>query len=343
MQLLPSVRPGLIISLSLCLAPIGALAQVVPSFTDVPETHGAFNAVEYLKEKGILSGYSDGTFRPDTKVNRAEAVKIIVNAAVGAETIAAFKAKSVFTDVPDDAWFISFVEYARQTLGIIDGPPKKTQFFPSQPVKKAEFLKMLLLAKKIDASAAFSDLSGPLGDVNNPADWLYPYVRYAIASSMIMADDAGMLHPGNELTRSEVALILFRLEMYREQRRTQALLTETEAEIAHVLSFLEAKAPDRAFMASNRSLIAARGALLSKPDEGIVKGAVKTAEGFQTLVRAYQAGVEGRLPDVLQLTSDAWHLAEKAKAFAPSLEPVAVQMQTIASSMADEARGLQKK
>ena len=339
-------RRGLsvLLTLSVLSSPLAASAQgVVPSFKDVPATHAAFNAVEYLKEKGVLAGYSDGTFRPNTKVNRAEAVKIIVGSVVSKETIDAYPAAKIYSDVAVDAWYAAYVAYAQEKLGIIDGPPKKTQFLPTQPVKKAEFLKMFLIANKIDASAAFSDLSGPLSpEVNAPSQWFYPSARFAIASSMTMADTNGMLQPETELSRGDVALLLFRFDMYKQGRRNQALLGETEAEIAGILKDLEAKNADRAFMASNRALIAARGALLSKPDEAIIKGAVKTAEGFQTLVRAYQAGIAGNLDDVIRLCGDAWHLAEKAKEFAPSLEPLAMQMEAIAKNMADEARGLQK-
>lgn len=337
-------RRASLFCIAIACVPILAHAQApAPSFSDVPENHPAFNAVEFLKLAGILQGYQDGTFKPENKVNRAEALKIIVGSVAKADDLAVFRSQTVYTDIPADAWYLSHVEYARQTMGIIDGPPKKTAFRGADSVKLAEFLKMLLLGRKVDPAASFSDLKGTLAtDVPTDA-WHYPYMRYALAASMIMATEQGLLEPGKDLARGELAMILFRLEMYDQHRRTQALLDETEGEIMKVLEALENKNPARAMLASNRSLVAARGALASKPDEAIVKGAVKTAEGFQTLVHAYQAGVDGRLEAVLQLTSDAWHLAEKAKAFSPSLDALATQMQTIAKGMADEARALQKK
>lgn len=324
-----------------CLSSIAVAQTPALSFSDVPLTHSAFSAIEYLKQKNVLQGYADGTFKPDTVVNRAEAVKIIVSATVAKNLIDATKVETVYSDVPVDSWYAAYVEYARQTLGIIDGPPKKTAFLPVQPVKKAEFLKMLLTARGIDAAGNFGDLRGALSsDVASTDDWFFPYMRYALAASMTEATDAGQLLPARELTRGEIALLIFRLEMYEQARRTQALLNVTESNIGNVLKSLEMKDIRAALFASNRALLAARGALAAKPEEGLVKGAVKTAEGFQTLVRAYQAGVDGRLDDVLQLTSDTWHLAEKAKAFDVSLATLATQMQMIARNMADEARAL---
>ncbi len=330
------------LGVALTLLPLIVNAQATASFSDVPENHSVFTAVEYLREKGVLQGYADGTFKPENKVNRAEGVKIIVSSVVSQNQIDALGTTTVFSDVPSDAWYVKYVEYARQNLGIIDCPPKKTAFYGTQPVKKAEFLKMLLLGRKIDPNGSFSELKGPWSSDVGSDEWHSSYMKYGISSSMVMANEDGLLEPAKELTRGDVALLLFRLDMYQQNRRTQALLSEAEAEIVNVLKFLEAKDANRAFTASNRALLAARGALLSKPDESIVKAAVKTAEGFQVLVRAYVAGIEGRLNDVLQLTSDAWHLAEKAKEFSGDLSDVASQMQAIAKTMADEARGLMK-
>ncbi len=47
-------------------------------FTDVPQNHRYYDAIKFVKERGIVSGYSDGSFHPDSAINRAEFTKIIV-------------------------------------------------------------------------------------------------------------------------------------------------------------------------------------------------------------------------------------------------------------------------
>ncbi len=47
------------------------------SFSDVPANHSNADAIAYVKSQGIVSGYSDGTFRPDQQINRAEFAKIV--------------------------------------------------------------------------------------------------------------------------------------------------------------------------------------------------------------------------------------------------------------------------
>lgn len=321
---------------AIVLLPVAALAQ---SFKDVPQSNPAFAAVEYLKAKGILQGYADGTFKPGQQVNRAEAIKILAAQLVSADKLPS--GISVYGDVPADAWFAPYIEVARAQFGIIDGPPKTSMFNPTKPVKKVEFLKMLLLAQKIDPAASYSEFQRTLSqDVPNPNEWYYPYMRYAMTASMLLVNEDGTLEPAKELTRSDIAQLFYHFLMYREGRRTQALLTLTENEIINVLEALNNKNLPQAQFASARALLAARGAHAAQPDENIVKSALKTAEGFQHLVDAYRAGTEGRLDDVISLCGKAWNLADQAKQFSPQLEKVATEMQNIAKTMADEARKL---
>lgn len=320
-------------------SPVAAFAQT-SSFKDVPATHPASAAIEYLKEKGIISGYADGTFKPDAKVNRAEAIKIIVAPYVAKEVLATANA-TVYGDVPAGSWFLPYVEAGRQMLGIIDGPPAKPNFLPTNNVKKAEFIKMLLIANKVDPATTLGEIRGGLAtDVSNPDEWFYPHMRFAVASSMTMVAEDGALNPGQEITRAQVALLLYRLEMFKQGRRTQALLTEAETEIINVLSLFEKKDIVNAELAATRSTVAARGALISAPDEAIVKGAVKISEGFQSLVQAYKAGLSGNLDGAISMSGAAWNSAAKAMEFSPGLKEVATQMQGIAKTLADDARAL---
>ena len=315
-----------------------AVAESV-SFTDVPTTHPAFAAIAALQEQGVLQGYPDGTFQPNRIVNRAEAVKIITAPLVLQSVIDKVKT-SVYADVPADSWYKGYVEAARTELGILDGPPKTQTFNGERPVKKAEFLKMMLLGNKFD-TGAYGELKLPLAtDVQDPDAWFYPYLRYSLASSVTMAEN-GLLQPSKELTRAEVAMFLYRLMMYKDGHRTQVLLSEAEGEIVTILRFIEKNDLTQAEFSASRALLAARGALSSSPNDNIVKAAVKTAEGFQSLVRAYKACAKGDTNEVIRLAGTAWQLAEKARTFSPSLDTLATQMQTIAKNLADEARRLQ--
>jgi S1-C subfamily serine protease len=48
-------------------------------FTDVPPTHWASSVISQLVNDYILHGYSDGTFKPDATITRAEVAQMIYN------------------------------------------------------------------------------------------------------------------------------------------------------------------------------------------------------------------------------------------------------------------------
>lgn len=321
--------------------PLGVGAQS-QSFSDVAPNSPLFSAVEYLRAMQVMRGYDDGTFKPDQKVNRAEAVKIIVSSLATDGELKQFT-KSTYADVPADAWFFPYVEFARQKLGIIDGPPAQTSFKPADPVLKAQLLKMFYVANGIDSQSLYSEVKLPFSeDVRDASQWYYPHMRYSLASSMVVSDSYGELNPEKALSRGDIALLLHRYYLYRDGKRTQTLLTQAAAELEPILKLLDQKKVDEAEFAASRSLMAARGALTRTPDEAIVKGAVKTSEAFQTLVLAYRANEAKKYDDAVKYAGDAWQLAQKAREFSSGLGTVASQLQTVAKNMADTARAAKK-
>ena len=75
-----SFRPDNPISRAECVVLLSRLIEVPAgssTFSDVPETHWASSAISAGTSAGWLSGYPDGTFRPDQNITRLEAVKMI--------------------------------------------------------------------------------------------------------------------------------------------------------------------------------------------------------------------------------------------------------------------------
>ncbi len=316
-----------------------ASAQSTPlSFSDVPPSHQAHDAVHYLAAQNVLKGYSDGTFRPDQRVTRAEAIKIIVSAVSSPDRTFTPNTTSLYTDVPVGVWYEPYVTAAQKELGIIDGPPKSTWFRGENNVTKAEFLKMFLLGKKIDP-LAYDEIKLPLSsDVTDATAWYYPYLRFAITASMIMVQSDGTLNPAQELTRGQVALILHRYFMYNDGRRTQSLLSAAESDLINVLQMLDEKSIDQAGYASARALLAVRGANTKNPEAPLVQGAVKITQAFRSLVRGYIAGSMGNFDEAVTLSKEAWTLADQARSKSADLGALAEQVQVIASNMAETAR-----
>nr|QOY38495.1 S-layer homology domain-containing protein [Anaerobacillus isosaccharinicus] len=48
-------------------------------FPDVPKNHWASEAIETVKEAGIMNGFADGTFKPNEPVTRAQLATVVAN------------------------------------------------------------------------------------------------------------------------------------------------------------------------------------------------------------------------------------------------------------------------
>jgi hypothetical protein len=248
------------------------------------------------------------------------------------------KAPSPFSDVSDNAWYLPYVEWARMRGGIIQAPPVAKTFEAGKNVTKAEFIKMFLTSRGIDPKS-FNDIQLPLSkDVGNTKEWFYPYMRYAIASSMTAASQDGLYSPNRDITRSDVAIFLHRFFLYRLGQRTQALLSETERELAKTIDALAANNPAAADYTSARALVMMRGALDVKPSENMVKAVLKVTEGYRSLVRAFRASKEKDWQSVVKLAGDAFYLGDQARKASPNAETLASQLQSYAKSFADQAR-----
>jgi len=92
------------------------------SFPDVLSDTKFSSSISYIKEKGYVQGFGDGTFRPQHEISRYEFAKIIISARYTEEEVSACDVETdlTFSDVPKNEWFSPFVCLA-QKEGIING------------------------------------------------------------------------------------------------------------------------------------------------------------------------------------------------------------------------------
>lgn len=133
--------------LALLLAILCLLSISSAAFTDEAQiTESYKQAVAAMSEKGIISGFTDGTFQPKGTLTRAQAAKIIC-VMLGAEDKSSKAAG--FTDVPTGHWAEKFVNYCAEqdiVAGLGDGT-----FDPNGKLTGLAFAKMLLVAHGADA------------------------------------------------------------------------------------------------------------------------------------------------------------------------------------------------
>ncbi|MFH0776919.1 MAG: CAP domain-containing protein [Patescibacteria group bacterium] len=179
-----------------------ALAQAAV-FPDVVGDNPNAVAIDYLSREGIISGYPDGTFRPENSVNRAEALKILLLASgAGIQN----PSQDVFPDVPKSAWFAPFVFSGRQS-SVVAGYPDGT-FRPEQTVNLVEALKILLNANSVPLENY--SVSYQLFADSEKNAWYNPFLFYAQTFELVDPDAHNKVFPATPLTRGALAEIVYR-------------------------------------------------------------------------------------------------------------------------------------
>lgn len=109
-------------------------------FPDVPADAWYAPAVARIAELGIAEGYTDGTFRPDRAVTRAEMAALLVRAL---PALAPLDPTEAFVDVPADAWYAPAVEGLR-AAGVTAGcSVEPARYCPNDPVLRDQMATFL--------------------------------------------------------------------------------------------------------------------------------------------------------------------------------------------------------
>ena len=145
----------------------------VNDYTDVARGDWFNNAISTLSNAGIVTGYNDGTFRPNQPITRGEMAKIIANFAN------LNKGTKSFTDLSGH-WSKTYVELAAGN-GWIAGYPDGS-FRPDQKITRAETVTMInrvlerVPAKESRLLSRSIMLTFP---DNKPGDWYYIAIQEA--------------------------------------------------------------------------------------------------------------------------------------------------------------------
>ncbi len=178
------------------------LPLTVLSFSDSQNNLNE-KAITYLQEKGVVQGYSDGTYRPYNSINRAEFLKITL----GAIHTKLTNTGNCFPDISTE-WYASYVCTAK-SLGIVSGY-SDGYFRAANSINLAEALKITLNAYKISVSQ-----TSPV--------WYEPYISYMQENSLLSSINGDVTHM---ITRGEMAQIIYNLDNQNSGVGNNILLTQ---------------------------------------------------------------------------------------------------------------------
>lgn len=211
------------------------------NFSDI-SGHWAEDTINKWKEQGIISGYPDGTFKPDNPVTRAELAKII--------TLAFDLQQSLsydYCDIDDSAWYYPYMIYAAHYIPVYPLPMGFESNIPYMQNPSEGDIRFLpeCSAIRMHVSEALVEIkmqrdeltieTPPIDDVQSsliksfkdedyknllmvhppavPANVLrmFNYTWLAKELEIIQGDSDGYFRPYDEITRAELLTIIDRV------------------------------------------------------------------------------------------------------------------------------------
>lgn len=167
-------------------------------FIDI-EGHWAEDIIVEIYNYGLIDGYENKEFKPDRKINRAEAVKII-SRWFNEEIKESDCIPNIYKDVECSKWYGKYVGFLTKK-GVIHGYEGEGLFKPESNITIAEVLKIIVYAKEL------KDID--LQNIENKKfssfkqDWFYKVLLIAHKYEMIPAIKDDNFNPNVFVLRAE--------------------------------------------------------------------------------------------------------------------------------------------
>ena len=170
------------------------------SFSDVPG-HWGETYINSLADKGIINGYTDGTFKPNGTIKKGEFLKLIMTS---------FMPDFDWTQQNEayTHWASIYIETAMQK-GIIpvDFCDETTA---NDEITRGEVVNILGKCDIIIANEAQDGAEMEFYDIDDLDDETFAMLSHCVAKGYIAGYNDATFKPNKTLTRAEVATILYR-------------------------------------------------------------------------------------------------------------------------------------
>lgn len=183
---------SVILTLTLCMG-LSVPAFAARTFTDVPSTYWAYDAIQYVVDEGLFSGTSGSTFTPGGTMTRAMLWVVLA------------RMDGVDTSAASGAWYQAGLDWAVEA-GISDGTNANGS------ITRAQFAAMLYRYAEyagVDTAADTSTLD-KFTDAGSIPSYAVEPLAWAVTNGIVSGTSATAISPSGSATRAQVATMLMR-------------------------------------------------------------------------------------------------------------------------------------
>ncbi len=191
-------------------------------FSDVAGDCWAWDAIRACYTAGIVGGYSDGCYRPESAVTRDQMAVYVSRAVAGGDaSVPTGPVEPSFSDVGTDHWAYDHIEFAL-SQNIVEGYVEG-DYRPEPELTRdqmAVYVARAMVAPTGEAALEdympadprdFHDVpSTGYGDDGTEAFWAYKHIEYCVEHDVVKGYDDGLYHPEWVVTRDQMAVYVAR-------------------------------------------------------------------------------------------------------------------------------------
>ena len=176
----------------------------VPQFTDVAEDAWYHDYVYDLVYRGVVNGMTATTYEPESKLTRAQFVKLLACSLADAETLKTYEGKHPFKD-SEGHWAEAYIAWAKDK-GIVEGV-SATEFDPEAPITREQMATIFgRYALKQGIELPKSDnAAGSFPDADKISEYAREFVELMRIAGILNGYEDGTFRPQGNATRAEAA------------------------------------------------------------------------------------------------------------------------------------------
>lgn len=183
----------------------------------VPETHWAYEALNYVYKNGILQGFEDETLRPNGCLTRAQMAAIVVRMHSDGNCVSVDE----FTDVSPKSWYYEYIKEA-VGMGLFQGDNNK-RMNPDKNISRQEAFVVIGRLLKISPIPGKTDFI----DDEKIAQWSKGMIKALYERKYITGDDYFCINADDEMTRAEFSQLIYNISRLTEKQE-EAFINNVE-------------------------------------------------------------------------------------------------------------------
>ena len=175
----------------------------IPSFSDIQD-HWAAEFIRRLSSLNLITGFADGSFKPDAPLNRSQYAALIVKV-FNPNPI---RPATQFMDIPSDFWASAAIQTAYRG-GFLSGFPDQT-FHPQQTLRRIELITSLVSGLAIPKAEDQETVLNIYQDRDTIPTYAYSAVAAATKAGLVVSyPNSALLQPKQPATRADATAFLY--------------------------------------------------------------------------------------------------------------------------------------